>query len=98
MDLLDETPILDIKPYLPYADCLPQVMCSFGYFSTSITSERQYIHFFFYIIFVIGSFCNFSYFLFIAAEANAGWARDPLVRAPGSFSNYLKKKHSCLVF
>jgi tRNA-Thr(GGU) m(6)t(6)A37 methyltransferase TsaA len=24
IDLLDNTPILDIKPYLPYADCLPQ--------------------------------------------------------------------------
>lgn len=29
VDLLDGTPILDIKPYLPYADCIPQA--SAGY-------------------------------------------------------------------
>ena len=29
-DLLDGTPILDIKPYLPYADCQPQAVGGFG--------------------------------------------------------------------
>lgn len=29
-DLLDNTPILDIKPYLPYADCHPDATGSFG--------------------------------------------------------------------
>lgn len=30
VDLLDRTPILDIKPYLPYSDCLPQASHSFA--------------------------------------------------------------------
>ena len=29
-DLLDGTPILDIKPYLPYADCQPQAVSGFA--------------------------------------------------------------------
>lgn len=29
-DLMDGTPIFDIKPYLPYADCLPQATCGFA--------------------------------------------------------------------
>ena len=29
-DLVDGTPILDIKPYLPYADCLPQAQGGFA--------------------------------------------------------------------
>ena len=29
-DLLDGTPILDIKPYLPYADCQPQAVGGFA--------------------------------------------------------------------
>jgi len=35
-DLLDGTPILDIKPYLPYSDCLPQATSSF-----TPTTERS---------------------------------------------------------
>ena len=30
VDLLDNTPILDIKPYLPYADCHPEASGSYG--------------------------------------------------------------------
>ena len=30
IDLLDNTPIFDIKPYLPYADCKPDAKGSFG--------------------------------------------------------------------
>lgn len=30
VDLLDNTPIYDIKPYLPYCDCKPQAKGSFG--------------------------------------------------------------------
>ena len=30
VDLLDKTPILDIKPYLPYADCIPEASTSFA--------------------------------------------------------------------
>lgn len=29
-DLLDGTPVLDLKPYLPYADCLPQASAGFA--------------------------------------------------------------------
>ncbi len=29
-DLLDGTPVLDVKPYLPYADCLPQATSSYA--------------------------------------------------------------------
>ena len=27
VDLLDQTPILDIKPYLPYCDIVPEAQC-----------------------------------------------------------------------
>ena len=30
VDLMDSTPILDIKPYLPYADCRPEASCGFA--------------------------------------------------------------------
>jgi tRNA (adenine37-N6)-methyltransferase len=30
VDLLDRTPVLDIKPYLPYADCLPEATGGFA--------------------------------------------------------------------
>ena len=30
VDLLDGTPVLDIKPYLPYSDCLPQARNGFA--------------------------------------------------------------------
>ncbi len=30
LDILDNTPIFDIKPYLPYADCKPDAKGSFG--------------------------------------------------------------------
>ncbi len=29
-DLMDGTPVLDIKPYLPYADCLPQASAGYA--------------------------------------------------------------------
>jgi tRNA-Thr(GGU) m(6)t(6)A37 methyltransferase TsaA len=29
-DFLDGTPVLDIKPYIPYADCLPEATCAFA--------------------------------------------------------------------
>lgn len=29
-DLMDGTPVLDIKPYLPYADCLPEALGGFA--------------------------------------------------------------------
>ena len=31
VDLVNGTPIIDIKPYLPYADCLPQATCPKDY-------------------------------------------------------------------
>ncbi len=30
IDLLDRTPVLDIKPYLPYADCLPRAAAGYA--------------------------------------------------------------------
>lgn len=30
IDILDQTPVLDIKPYLPYADCLPDAGAGFA--------------------------------------------------------------------
>ena len=29
-DLMDGTPIFDIKPYIPYADCKPEAACGFA--------------------------------------------------------------------
>ena len=29
-DLMDGTPIYDIKPYIPYTDCIPKASCSFA--------------------------------------------------------------------
>lgn len=29
-DLVDGTPVLDIKPYLPYADCIPEALGGFA--------------------------------------------------------------------
>lgn len=31
VDLLDGTPVLDIKPYLPYADCIPEATGGFAF-------------------------------------------------------------------
>ena len=31
IDILDQTPVLDIKPYLPYADCHPQALGGFAH-------------------------------------------------------------------
>ena len=28
--LMDGTPIYDIKPYIPYADCVPDALCGFA--------------------------------------------------------------------
>jgi tRNA-Thr(GGU) m(6)t(6)A37 methyltransferase TsaA len=42
IDLLDSTPVLDIKPYLPYADALPEARS--GYAPTAPSSEID-IHF-----------------------------------------------------
>ena len=41
VDLLDGTPVLDIKPYVPYADCLPQA--SSGFVSPPRDQEREVI-------------------------------------------------------
>lgn len=30
IDLLDKTPVLDIKPYLPYADCVPEARAGYA--------------------------------------------------------------------
>ncbi len=30
VDILDQTPVLDIKPYLPYADCVPQAQAGWA--------------------------------------------------------------------
>ncbi len=29
-DFLDKTPVLDIKPYVPYADCIPEAQCAWA--------------------------------------------------------------------
>lgn len=36
-DMMDGTPVLDIKPYLPYADCIPEATGGF----TQTTEKRQ---------------------------------------------------------
>jgi tRNA-Thr(GGU) m(6)t(6)A37 methyltransferase TsaA len=41
VDLLDGTPVLDIKPYVPYADCLPQA--SSGFVPPPPEQEREVI-------------------------------------------------------
>ncbi len=41
VDLLDGTPVLDIKPYVPYADCLPQA--SSGFVPSPRDQEREVI-------------------------------------------------------
>jgi tRNA-Thr(GGU) m(6)t(6)A37 methyltransferase TsaA len=30
IDILDQTPVLDIKPYLPYSDCVPEASCGYA--------------------------------------------------------------------
>jgi hypothetical protein len=40
-DLMDGTPVLDIKPYLPYADCLPQA--SSGYAEGKPQPQKQVV-------------------------------------------------------
>lgn len=30
LDLVDGTPVYDVKPYLPYADCVPEATCGFA--------------------------------------------------------------------
>jgi tRNA-Thr(GGU) m(6)t(6)A37 methyltransferase TsaA len=30
VDLLDQTPVLDIKPYVPYSDCVPEATCGYA--------------------------------------------------------------------
>lgn len=42
LDLLDGTPILDIKPYLPYADALPQAKAGFAETAPSSEYEIRY--------------------------------------------------------
>lgn len=39
-DLLDQTPIIDIKPYLPYADALPQAQGGFAPEATPLTPVK----------------------------------------------------------
>lgn len=41
-DLLDGTPILDIKPYLPYADCIPDAV---GGYTQDVPRERLQVEF-----------------------------------------------------
>ena len=41
VDLLDGTPVLDVKPYVPYADCLPQA--SSGFVPPSHDRKREVI-------------------------------------------------------
>jgi tRNA-Thr(GGU) m(6)t(6)A37 methyltransferase TsaA len=41
VDLLDGTPVLDVKPYVPYADCLPQA--SSGFVPAPRDQEREVI-------------------------------------------------------
>ena len=41
VDLLDGTPVLDVKPYVPYADCLPQA--SSGFVPPPTDQEREVI-------------------------------------------------------
>ena len=31
VDFLDRTPVLDIKPYIPYSDCLPSASCGYAH-------------------------------------------------------------------
>ncbi|MDN4504117.1 tRNA (N6-threonylcarbamoyladenosine(37)-N6)-methyltransferase TrmO [Alteromonadaceae bacterium BrNp21-10] len=42
IDLLDDTPILDIKPYIPYSDALPQAQ---GGFANSAPTSLQQVQF-----------------------------------------------------
>lgn len=42
IDLLDGTPVLDIKPYLPYADAIPEAKCGYA---PAPPDERQAIEF-----------------------------------------------------
>ena len=37
IDMMDGTPVYDIKPYLPHADCQPDAM---GGFSSDVTGQR----------------------------------------------------------
>lgn len=51
-DLLDGTPVLDIKPYIPYADAIPQASAGFApsapvrlpvrWIETALTAAREY--------------------------------------------------------
>lgn len=42
VDMLDKTPVLDIKPYLPYADCLPEAL---GGFAPQAPTAVMSVHF-----------------------------------------------------
>ena len=42
IDMLDGTPIYDIKPYLPYADCHPEAKGGFG---TMVKEHKLRVHF-----------------------------------------------------
>ena len=42
IDLLDGTPVLDIKPYLPYADSHPQARCGYANFPAQAIKEVQF--------------------------------------------------------
>jgi len=42
LDLLDGTPIIDIKPYLPYADALPQAKAGFAELAPSSDYEIEF--------------------------------------------------------
>jgi tRNA-Thr(GGU) m(6)t(6)A37 methyltransferase TsaA len=42
IDLLDGTPVLDIKPYLPYADSHPQARCGYANCPPQATKQVQF--------------------------------------------------------
>ncbi len=42
VDILDQTPILDIKPYLPYSDCLPGARDGFAVGPPQVSLEVAY--------------------------------------------------------
>lgn len=50
IDLLDQTPVLDIKPYVSYSDCIPEAKCSY----TDISTPKLQVHFEKAVL----SFCN----------------------------------------
>lgn len=42
IDLVDETPIIDIKPYIPYADSKPEALAGFAQYSPEALMEVEF--------------------------------------------------------